>query len=119
MFAALPTAPGLWVGAALIGFGVAFNYPSLMALTVNRVSDDERATAVSSITMFFEVGSAVGGLVIAAFAQVVGKQVGFVGGALVCLLGLWVLRTRVVPADAPDAGPEVELVDARPAPEPG
>ncbi len=33
----------LWFAAVLIGIGAAFNYPSLNALTVNRVDDAERA----------------------------------------------------------------------------
>ncbi len=105
LLAAVPEIPALWVGSALIGLGVAFNYPSLLALTVNRVGDHERARAVSSFTMFFEIGSAVGGLTIGAFAQIVGKQIGFLGGVVSCLIGLWLLRTKVVPSDAPDAGP--------------
>ncbi len=52
----------LWFAAALIGIGAAFNYPSLNALTVNRVSDGDRALAISSFTMFFEIGSAFSGL---------------------------------------------------------
>lgn len=107
VFAAVPEVWALWVGSVLLGLGVAFNYPSLMALTVNRVHDDERALAVSSLTMFFEIGSAVSGLFVGAIAQLTDKRVGFLGGAVLCLIGLWVLRTRVVPADAPDAGPVV------------
>jgi MFS family permease len=108
ILAAFPTVPALWVASAFVGLGVAFNYPSLMALTINRASDQDRAAAVSSFTMFFEVGSAVGGLVIGAFAQLVGKQIGFLGGVVSCLIGLWLLRTKVVPAGAADAGPLVE-----------
>ncbi|MGI9644155.1 MAG: MFS transporter, partial [Ilumatobacteraceae bacterium] len=107
LIAAVPRVPAMWVGAVLIGAGVAFNFPSLLALTVNRVGDHERARAVSSFTMFFEIGSAIGGLTIGAFAQIVGKQTGFLGGVASCLIGLWLLRTKVVPADAPDAGPMV------------
>jgi MFS family permease len=102
---AVRSVASLWIGAALIGLGAAFNYPSLLALTVNRVSDSERASAVSSFTMFFEVGSAVGGLTIGAFAQIVGKQIGFFGGAASCLLGLWLLRVYVVPVGHPDGDP--------------
>ncbi|HEY5877208.1 MAG TPA: hypothetical protein VIT64_17985, partial [Ilumatobacteraceae bacterium] len=65
----------------------------------------------SSFTMFFEVGSAVGGLVIGAFAQMVGKQIGFLGGVAFCAIGIWLLRTKVVPADSPDAGPIVMPVE--------
>lgn len=105
ILAFFPVIPALWIAAGFIGVGFAFNYPSLLALTVNRANDSDRAWAISSFTMFFDVGSAVGGLAIGAFAQVVGKQIGFLGGVLSCLIGLWVLRSRVVPAGAPDAGP--------------
>ena len=105
ILALVPTVPALWAAAAVMGFGVAFNYPSLMALTVNRASDRDRAMAISSFTMFFEVGSAVGGLVIGAFAQMVGKQTGFLGGVAFCVIGIWLLRAKVVPAGSPDAGP--------------
>ncbi|MET0662976.1 MAG: MFS transporter [Ilumatobacteraceae bacterium] len=101
----VPTTGALWVAAAVMGVGVAFNYPSLMALTINRASDRDRAMAISSFTMFFEVGSAIGGLVIGAFAQMVGKQIGFLGGVAFCAIGIWLLRTKVVPAGSPDAGP--------------
>jgi len=105
ILATVPTVPALWLAAVFVGFGVAFNYPSLLALTVNRASDRDRAWAVSSFTMFFEVGSAAGGLLVGAFAQIVGKQAGFLGGVLFCVLGLYVLRFWLVPAGSPDAGP--------------
>ena len=105
ILAAFPTILALWIAAAFVGFGMAFNYPSLLALTVNRASDSDRAWAVSSFTMFFEVGSVAGGLLIGAFAQVVGKQLGFLGGVAFCLLGLYLLRYRLVPVGSPEAGP--------------
>jgi MFS family permease len=111
ILALFPTTGALWVAAAVMGVGVAFNYPSLMALTINRASDRDRAMAVSSFTMFFEVGSAVGGLVIGSFAQVVGKQVGFLGGVAFCAIGIWLLRTKVVPADSPEARPIVMPIE--------
>ena len=83
----------------LIGLGAAFNYPSLMALTVNNASDAERASAISSFTMFFEIGSAGAGLTIGVLAQLVGKQYGFFGGVAFCLIGLWLLRVKVAPAE--------------------
>lgn len=105
ILATIPTVPALWFAAVFVGFGVAFNYPSLLALTVNRARDSERAWAVSSFTMFFEVGSAAGGLLVGAFAQIVGKQAGFLGGVMFCLVGLYLLRSRLVPAGSPEAGP--------------
>ena len=92
----------LWVGALLMGVGMAFMYPSLMANVVNRVSDRDRATAMSSFTMFFELGTIAGGLVLGAVGQAFSKQAGFLGGALISLIGLVVLWRFVtaVPADA-------------------
>ena len=105
LLALVPTIPALWVASVLVGLGIAFNYPSLLALTVNRASDSDRAWAISSFTMFFEVGSVFGGLFIGAFAQVVGKQTGFLGGVVCCIVGLYLLRFKLVPAGSPDAGP--------------
>jgi MFS family permease len=116
ILAAFPTVPALWIASVFVGLGMAFNYPSLLALTVNRVSDSDRAWAISSFTMFFEVGSVFGGLVIGAFAQVVGKQTGFLGGVVCCLVGLWLLRFRLVPAGSPDAGPATRIAPERLAP---
>ena len=95
----------LWVAAIMVGVGAAFLYPSLNALTVNRVSDRDRAIAVSSFTMFFEIGGAISGLAIGGLAEVIGKQRAFFGGVVFVLIGLYVLRSRVVPAGSPDAGP--------------
>ena len=116
ILAAFPTIAALWIAAVFVGFGMAFNYPSLFALTVNRASDSDRAWAVSSFTMFFEVGSVAGGLLIGAFAQAVGKQLGFLGGVMFCVLGLYLLRYRLVPAGSPDAGPTVVELPAGYAP---
>jgi len=101
LLAAVAEVWALWTAAAVIGFGLAFMYPSLMALTVNRVDARERAGAVSSFTMFFEIGSATGGLALGALAELTGKRVGFLGGVAMCVAGLVILRTRVVPADPP------------------
>lgn len=91
--------PALWIGAVFVGLGAAFNYPSLNALTVNRVSDADRASAISSFTMFFEIGSAFSGLLVGTLAQLTGERVAFYGGAVMCTVGLWVLRFHVVPRE--------------------
>lgn len=97
----------LWAGAVGMGVGMAFLYPSLMANVVNQVPDGERATALSSFTMFFEVGSIAGGLALGAVGEIFSKQAGFVGGAVMAVAGLWVLWQRVDEARAPEAVPAV------------
>jgi MFS family permease len=107
ILALVPAAPAAWVAVLFMGLGIAFNYPSLMALVVNRASERDRAKAVSSLTMFFEFGTAAGGLVIGTLALIVGKQYAFLGGVVSAGIGLWVLRTKVVPAESSDSGPVV------------
>jgi MFS family permease len=104
----------LWAAAFVLGIGMAFLYPSLMAAVVNRVGEHERSTALSSFTMFFELGSMVGGLTLGAVAQMLGKQAGFAGGVVLCVVGLVVLWTRV--ADPREPVPVVvsERLEFRP-----
>lgn len=104
VLSAVPHAWGLWVAAAVSGVGMAFMYPSLMAVVVNAVDDAERSSAVSSFTMFFEVGTIIGGLVLGGLGELFGKRIGFLGGAILCALGLVALWGRVVgrsPVSAP------------------
>lgn len=96
LVAAIGESWALWLGAAVIGVGMAFLYPSLMANVVNRVRDDERASALSSFTMFFEIGSVVGGVVLGGLGEIFTKRAGFLGGSIIALLGLVVMWQLVV-----------------------
>ncbi|MAT07162.1 MAG: hypothetical protein CL424_19190 [Acidimicrobiaceae bacterium] len=96
LIALVPEPWALWVAAGVIGVGMAFLYPSLMANVVNRVSEQERSTALSSLTMFFEVGTIVGGVALGAIGEIASKQAGFLGGALMALVGVAVLWQFVV-----------------------
>ena len=84
----------LWASAVVIGVGMAFMYPSLMALTVNRVADGERPAAISSFTMFFEIGTVAGGLALGTVAELTSKRAAFAA----CVLDL---RRRAVAAPRP------------------
>jgi MFS family permease len=79
---------------------MAFLYPSLMANVVNRVDETERASALSTFTMFFEIGSIVGGVALGAIAQVFTKSAGFLGGAVITALGMVALWRTVVESPA-------------------
>jgi MFS family permease len=90
----------LWLSAVGMGVGMAFMYPSLMANVVNQVPETERASALSSFTMFFEVGMIVGGVALGALGQMFTKRAGFLGGAGVAVLGLVALWQVFGPAAA-------------------
>ena len=112
LMAAIVEPWALWVAAAGMGVGMAFMYPSLMANVVNQVPESERASALSSFTMFFEIGSIVGGVALGALGQMFTKRAGFLGGAAVALIGLVALWQVFGPVAA-----EAE-VEAGPAPDP-
>jgi MFS family permease len=90
----------LWMAAVVIGVGMAFQYPSLMALTVNRADEHERAAALSSFTMFFEIGTVSGGLLLGAVAESLSKRAAFAAAVGVLAFGLWLLRAKVLPTGA-------------------
>jgi MFS family permease len=95
LLAAVPQPWALWAAAAGFGIGMGFNYPSLMAIVVNRVDERDRVAALSSFTMFFELGSVIGGLALGGVGEVLGKRAGFAGGIACCAVGAIVLWTRV------------------------
>lgn len=80
--------PGIWVSTTLLSFGMTFMYPSLLAMSVNGVSEAKRVAVVSSFTMFFEVGATAGGLLLGGVAEIFGKRASFAGGAVFVLVGL-------------------------------
>lgn len=104
--ALFPDTWALWAAAGLIGVSSAFLYPSLMALTVNRVDERERPMAISSFTMFFEVGNISGGLVFGLVAELAGKRSAFGSAVVLCAVGSWLLLRRVVPAPTSMRGSE-------------
>jgi len=110
--AAVATPAGVYGGTLVLALGMAFMYPALMAITVNAVVESERASAISTFTMFFEIGTAVGALAFGAVAEVAGKRGGFLAGAVSAALGLWCFaslvgrrrRTRPIPASGSPVG---------------
>ena len=88
---------GVYVATVVLSMGMALLYPSLMAFTVNSVSEEERARALATFTMFFEVGIAAGGLLLGPVARWSGDRGAFAGGAALVVVGLWVLRRKLIP----------------------
>jgi MFS family permease len=68
-----------------------------MAMVTDVVPDRERVRAISTFTMFFEIGTAVGALSLGALADVTSKRSAFLGGAAFCGAGLVVLWRVAAP----------------------
>ncbi len=93
----LPWPVGVFASTVIVAIGISFQYPSLMAMVVDTVPEHERVRAISTFTMFFEIGTACGALVLGAFANLTSKRSAFLGGAVFCGIGLVVLWKVVVP----------------------
>ena len=87
---------GLLLGTIVLSVGISLNYPSLMALTLNSVPDDERPAVVPTFTAFFEVGTAVGGLALGPVADHAGYQAAFATGGAAMFAGVVVLWFFVI-----------------------
>ena len=120
LVAAVPTPVGLLAGVVVFASGMAMNFPALLAVVVNRSAASERAFAVASLSVFFDVAFAVGAVVMGLIVGAAGERVAFAVGGLCALAGLIPLRLyarRPAPASllvASAAGPAPQAPRAPP-----
>jgi MFS family permease len=90
---------GLYIGAALTAVGLSMQSPSFMAITVSRVDERDRGSAMATYTGFFDVANAfVGpsvGLLVAGF----GYQAAFLFTGGLALVALAILLRVVAPQE--------------------
>lgn len=103
--------PGFYAGAAIMAVGGSLLYPALMVAAVEGVPMHERAQAMSTFTMFFELSGGIGAPILGLVAWGAGTTVAaFVAGAVFAAAGLPLLiywqatlarraSTRVVSSD--------------------
>jgi MFS family permease len=96
VMALVPTPHGLYAGTIIFAVGAATQYPALFALTLSRVPEDERTSAISTFTMFFDLSAAVGAALLGPFAQLGGYRMAFAVGAGLCVVALLVLQLVVL-----------------------
>jgi MFS family permease len=70
-----------------------------MTMALNGAPEAERTRVLSSFTMFFDIGTIVGALVLGVVAGVTSKRGGFFGGAVICAIGVVLLWRWVVPGE--------------------
>ncbi len=92
LVAAVATPVGLLAGVVVFASGMAINFPALLAVVVNRSAANERAFAVASLSVFFDVAFAVGAVVMGLIVGAAGERVAFAVGGLCALAGLIPLR---------------------------
>ena len=88
-------AVGLMVATAVWSIGVSMLYPAMLIAALDDVPDDERASAMGTFTLFFDLAGGLGGLMLGVAKATSGNQAPFFVAAAAAVLGLVAVRTWV------------------------
>lgn len=89
--AVAPSVPVVYIALIPFGIGIALQYPGLLALVISRAPIERRSTAISTFTMFFDIASGLGAVLIGIAATIAGYRVAFGTCAVAALSGLVLL----------------------------
>jgi MFS family permease len=96
MVAGWASREGLYAGVALIALGVSLLYPALFSFAVNRAPVAERANAVATFTMFFDLANGLGALLLGTLVTLTGGERGaFIAAGALNLAGLLLMGLRL------------------------
>ncbi len=99
---------GVYVGTTLLAVGQTFLFPALFVLAVDRAPADERAHAVGSFSMAFDLAFGAGGPLIGLVADATDLATGFAVSALTSIVAL-ILARRLLDDVEPPALSVAEL----------
>jgi MFS family permease len=112
------TPVALYVGTIVFAIGMSQLYPAMMILVLTGVPDEERSSAVGTVSSFFDGATSFGAVILGGIAALSSYQGAFIGGAVASLLALVLLRSgidprvrRPVDADAATAAHEVPEIE--------
>ena len=105
IMAAFAEPAGLYAGTVVFSIGMSFLYPAMLLLALTGLADNERGSAVGTVSSFFDLSQGIGALVLGIVAALTGYRGAFVAGALLGLAALVLLRgtadrTRTADPDA-------------------
>jgi MFS family permease len=105
------TAVGLMAGVVVFAVGSAFMYPAMLLMALEGSTEQDRGSAVGTISSCFDLSQGVGSLVVGAVAALSSYRGAFAAGGAGALVGVVVLWQWVVPRMA-----RARLADASTAP---
>lgn len=88
------TVPGLVVGTAMLGVGVALGTPAIMTLALDRAPATERGAVMSTVSMSIDLAAGLGPATFGLVAAGGGRGTGFLAAALVAVAGLALASRR-------------------------
>ncbi|MDO8733303.1 MAG: MFS transporter [Actinomycetota bacterium] len=88
-----------WAYLAILPFaiGQALQYPGLLSLTLDGISEHDRPVAISTFTLFFDLSQGFGGLIVGVIAAIGGYRSVFAAAAVAAFIGLMILLAIVIP----------------------
>jgi MFS family permease len=98
------TPVGLYAGTALLAAGMSLLFPALMPLVVDGAPVAERATAVATFTMFFDIAQGIGAVVLGTVVSLTDYGPAFVVAGGLALTGLVLVRRWYGPGGSQLAG---------------
>lgn len=88
----------LWISAVFIGIGYGTLFPCLQTVAIQTVSKNRMGHAISTFFTLFDIGLALGSVIMGIFISWMGFQNTFLLCSVIIVLTLLVYRTTVAPA---------------------
>jgi MFS family permease len=83
----------LYGGTVVFSIGMSFLYPSMLTLALTGLADNERGSAVGTVSSFFDLSQGIGALLLGVVAAATSYRGAFAGGAVLAIAALVLLRS--------------------------
>ena len=94
---AIATPFGLYAGTVVFAIGMSQLYPAMMILVLTDVPDNERSSAVGTVSSFFDGAQSFGAVILGGVAALTSYRGAFIGGAVASAIALVLLRSGIDP----------------------
>ncbi|MGB6059569.1 MAG: MFS transporter [Microthrixaceae bacterium] len=95
VIAAVPTVTGLYVGTFVFSLGMSLLYPSMLTMALIGVPDNERGSAVGTISSFFDLSQGLGAAILGVSVSLGGYRSAFITAAAMAIVAMIMLRCRI------------------------
>ncbi|MBM3660177.1 MAG: MFS transporter [Actinobacteria bacterium] len=95
--AAWPSVAGLFVGVVIFAVGSAFLYPAMMLMALEGSTEQDRGSAVGTISSCFDLSQGLGSLLVGVVAALTSYRGAFAASSVATVFGVVVLWQWVVP----------------------
>jgi MFS family permease len=96
--AGVPEPWGLYAGTVVFALGMSLLYPAMLMLALAGLPETERASAVGTVSSFFDLSQGIGAVLLGTVAELTGYRGAFLVGGALALAGLALLRSPVTAA---------------------